>query len=158
MATLRCRCSYRDPIYSLWRDRFLWSACVPRDRATPYLALRNATLRAFFYRGGAGQQAEGSIIALSPLSQVAVVLHIKTRPRRAFGKRPPAPRNQNENNQAGHSPEHTVEGQAHWVAPRSGSEFYLVQETSFAVRATRIPVCAPPDYQIHRLLWWQEAT
>ena len=36
---------------------------------------------------------------------------IKTRPRRrAFGKRPPAPRKPKEN-QAGHSPERAVEGQ-----------------------------------------------
>ena len=35
---------------------------------------------------------------------------INTYPRRAFGKRPPAPRNRKEN-KAGHSPERTVEGQ-----------------------------------------------
>ena len=35
---------------------------------------------------------------------------IKTRPRRSFGKRPPAPRNQ-KGNQAGHLSERTVEGQ-----------------------------------------------
>ena len=43
---------------------------------------------------------------------VVVVLRNRTRPRRAFGKRPPAhPENQKENQAAGHSLERTVEGQ-----------------------------------------------
>ena len=35
----------------------------------------------------------------------------KNRTRRAFGKRPPAPRKPKGKNQAGHSPKRTVEGQ-----------------------------------------------
>ena len=37
-------------------------------------------------------------------------LHLKTRPRRAFGKRSPAPRKPKGKPQAGHSSERTVEG------------------------------------------------
>ena len=43
-------------------------------------------------------------------------LHLKKRPRRAFGKRPPEPGKPKEN-QAGHSPERAVEGQRGGARP-----------------------------------------
>ena len=52
----------------------------------------------------------GAARSFLPPEELVVTCTIKTRPRRAFGKRPPAPRKSKEN-QADHSSERAVEGQ-----------------------------------------------
>ena len=54
---------------------------------------------------------------LGPFLQKKKNCTIKKRPRRAFGKRPPAPRKTKRENQAGHSSERTVEGQGGSTRP-----------------------------------------